>query len=82
MPWRHIRIVRFGGPETLERAEEATVPEPDPNEVRIRVLAAGTWRAFYAALGYYELGRVGSTVADLSGHVDQPRPVEGLSSSR
>ena len=42
MPWRHIRIVRFGGPETLELAEEATVPEPDPNEVRIRVLAAGT----------------------------------------
>jgi len=42
MPWRHIRIVRFGGPETLELAEEATVPEPGPNEVRIRVLAAGT----------------------------------------
>src|SRR2546423_7803090 len=42
MPWRHIHIVRFGGPETLELAEEATVPEPGPNEVRIRVLAAGT----------------------------------------
>ena len=42
MPWRHIRIVRFGGPETLELAEEATVLEPGPNEVRIRVLAAGT----------------------------------------
>ena len=42
MPWRHIRIGRFGGPETLELAEEATVPEPGPNEVRIRVLAAGT----------------------------------------
>src|SRR2546423_15650072 len=42
MPWRHIHIVRFGGPETLELAEEATVPEPGPNEVRIKVLAAGT----------------------------------------
>src|SRR5436190_8147501 len=42
MPWQHIRIGRFGGPETLEVAEEATVPEPGPDEVRIRVLAAGT----------------------------------------
>src|SRR3954451_18410794 len=42
MPWQHIRIVRFGGPETLEVAEEATVPEAGPNEGRIRVLAAGT----------------------------------------
>src|SRR4051794_25907002 len=42
MPWQHTRIVRFGGPEALEMAEEATVPEPGPNEVRIRVLAAGT----------------------------------------
>src|SRR5271165_1241689 len=42
MPWRHIRIARFGGPEVLELVEEQTVPAPGPGEVRIKVLAAGT----------------------------------------
>ena len=42
MPWQHIRIARFGGPEVLELAEERTVPAPGPGEVRIKVLAAGT----------------------------------------
>src|SRR5580692_3686138 len=42
MPWRHIRIARFGGPEVLELAEEQTVPAPGPGEVRIKVLAGGT----------------------------------------
>src|SRR5208283_4961728 len=42
MPWQHIRIARFGGPEVLELAEEQTVPDPGPGEVRIKVLAAGT----------------------------------------
>jgi NADPH:quinone reductase-like Zn-dependent oxidoreductase len=42
MPWQHIRISRFGGPEVLEIAEELTIPEPGPGEVRIKVLAAGT----------------------------------------
>ena len=42
MPWQHIRIARFGGPEVLELAEEQTVPAPGPGEVRIKVLAAGT----------------------------------------
>src|SRR5580693_4560181 len=42
MPWQHIRIARFGGPEVLEMAEEQTVPAPGPSEVRIKVLAAGT----------------------------------------
>jgi NADPH:quinone reductase-like Zn-dependent oxidoreductase len=42
MAWQHIRIARFGGPEVLELAEEQTIPEPGPGEVRIRVLAAGT----------------------------------------
>lgn len=41
MSWQHIRIARFGGPEVLELAEEARVPEPGPGEVRIKVLAAG-----------------------------------------
>ena len=42
MPWRHIRIARFGGPEVLEAAEEPTIPEPGAGEVRIKVTDAGT----------------------------------------
>jgi len=42
MPWHHIRIARFGGPEVLALAEEATLPAPGPGEVRIKVVAAGT----------------------------------------
>jgi NADPH:quinone reductase-like Zn-dependent oxidoreductase len=42
MAWQHIRIARFGGPEVLELAEQSTIPEPGPAEVRIKVLAAGT----------------------------------------
>src|ERR1700723_2992141 len=42
MPWQHVSISRFGGPEVLELAEETTIPDPGPGEVRIKVLAAGT----------------------------------------
>jgi NADPH:quinone reductase-like Zn-dependent oxidoreductase len=42
MTWQHIRIARFGGPEVLELAEQPTLPDPGPGEVRIKVLAAGT----------------------------------------
>jgi NADPH:quinone reductase-like Zn-dependent oxidoreductase len=42
MPWQHLRISRFGGPEVLQLVEESAIPEPGPGEVRIRVLAAGT----------------------------------------
>src|ERR1700761_5277724 len=42
MPWQHVRISRFGGPDTLQMVEEPTIPEPGPGEVRIKVLAAGT----------------------------------------
>jgi hypothetical protein len=42
MAWQHIRILRFGGPEVLELAEQPTIPDPGPGEVRIKVLAAGT----------------------------------------
>src|SRR3984957_10506084 len=42
MPWQHIRISRFGGPEVLELTEERTIPEPGPGEARIKVIAAGT----------------------------------------
>jgi NADPH:quinone reductase-like Zn-dependent oxidoreductase len=42
MPWQHLRISRFGGPEVLEIVEEPAIPEPAAGEVRIKVLAAGT----------------------------------------
>src|ERR1700723_1765735 len=42
MPWQHVRISRFGGPEVLQVMEELAIPEPGPREVRIKVLAAGT----------------------------------------
>ena len=42
MPWQHVRISRFGGPEVLQVVEESAIPEPGPMEVRIKVLAAGT----------------------------------------
>jgi NADPH:quinone reductase len=42
MPWQHIRISQFGGPEVLQMTEEPAIPDPSRGEVRIRVLAAGT----------------------------------------
>lgn len=42
MPWQHIRISRFGGPEVLELVEHPIIPEPGSGEVRIKVVAAGT----------------------------------------
>ena len=42
MAWQHLRIALFGGPEVLELAEQPTIPDPGPGEVRIKVLAAGT----------------------------------------
>jgi NADPH:quinone reductase-like Zn-dependent oxidoreductase len=42
MAWQHILISRFGGPEVLELAEEQSIPDPGPGEVRIKVLAAGS----------------------------------------
>src|SRR5579863_7181817 len=42
MPWQHLRISRFGGPEVLEIVEEPAIPEPAAGEVRIKVVAAGT----------------------------------------
>ena len=42
MTWQNIRISRFGGPAVLELAEQSTIPDPGPGEVRIKVLAAGT----------------------------------------
>ncbi len=42
MSWQRISISRFGGPEVMELTEESSVPAPGPDEVRIKVLAAGT----------------------------------------
>jgi NADPH:quinone reductase len=42
MPWQHLRISRFGGPEVLQMVEQSRIPEPGFGEVRIKVLAAGT----------------------------------------
>ena len=42
MAWQYIRIAQFGGPDVLELAEQPTIPDPGPGEVRIKVLAAGT----------------------------------------
>ena len=42
MSWQRISISRFGGPEVMELTEELSVPAPGPDEVRIKVLAAGT----------------------------------------
>jgi NADPH:quinone reductase-like Zn-dependent oxidoreductase len=42
MPFKHIRISHFGGPEVIELVEESSIPEPGAGAVRIRVLAAGT----------------------------------------
>ncbi len=42
MPWQHLQISRFGGPEVLQLVVESTIPEPGPGEVCIKVLAAGT----------------------------------------
>src|SRR5271163_3040643 len=42
MAWQNISIRQFGGPEVMELTEHPTVPEPGRDEVRIKVLAAGT----------------------------------------
>src|ERR1700730_3405652 len=42
MTWQNISISRFGGPEVMELTEQPTMPDPGPDEVRIKVLAAGT----------------------------------------
>jgi NADPH:quinone reductase-like Zn-dependent oxidoreductase len=40
MKYKHIVIPRFGGPENLSLLEDE-LPEPQANEVRVKVLAAG-----------------------------------------
>jgi NADPH:quinone reductase-like Zn-dependent oxidoreductase len=40
MSYKKVMITEFGGPEVLEVVEEATLPEPQAGEVRVKVLAA------------------------------------------
>lgn len=42
MPYRHVDVVAFGGPENLRVVTEPELPQPAPGEVRVRVLTAGT----------------------------------------
>ena len=40
--WQHIDISAFGGPENLRTVTERQLPEPQPGQVRVKVLVAGT----------------------------------------
>lgn len=42
MPYIHVDVREFGGPECLEIVTEAQLPEPGPGQVRVKVLTAGT----------------------------------------
>lgn len=42
MAWTHVDVRAFGGAENLELVREASLPEPGPGQVRVRVLSAGT----------------------------------------
>jgi NADPH:quinone reductase-like Zn-dependent oxidoreductase len=42
MPYKHVVLTRFGGPEELRVETVEGLPEPAPGEIRVRVLAAGT----------------------------------------
>jgi len=58
MTWQHIRIARFGRPEVLDLVEEAALPNPGPEEARIKVLAAGTgFTDTFIRRGRYTMGR-------------------------
>ena len=40
MGYKRVMITEFGGPEVLQVVEEAALPEPQADEVRVKVLAA------------------------------------------
>src|SRR5210317_1711498 len=42
MTYKKLIVSEFGGPEVLQVVEEAHLPEPEPGEIRVKVLAAGT----------------------------------------
>jgi len=41
MSYKRVIITEFGGPNVLKIIEEATLPEPLPGEVRVKVLTTG-----------------------------------------
>ena len=81
--YRKIAAPQFGGPEVLEIAEIATLPQPGPGEVRLRVEAAGVGytdtilrRGRYI---YYQGGLPATPGYDVVGVVDAlGAGVEGL----
>jgi NADPH:quinone reductase-like Zn-dependent oxidoreductase len=40
MNYKRVVITEFGGPEVLDVVEESALPEPEPGEVQIKVLAS------------------------------------------
>jgi len=40
MSYKKIIITKFGGPEVIQLVEEKSLPEPEPGEVRVKVLKA------------------------------------------
>jgi NADPH:quinone reductase-like Zn-dependent oxidoreductase len=79
MGYRRVVISRIGGPEVLQVVEEENLPQPQPGQVRIHVLAAGVARAdslmrrgrypgevppLPYTPGYDVVGRVDSLAAD------------------
>lgn len=42
MPYIHVDIKQFGGPDQFTVIEEDSLPEPAPGQVRVKVLTAGT----------------------------------------
>lgn len=42
MSYQHVIVTEFGGPEKLKVVTEPQLPEPAPNQIRVKVLTAGT----------------------------------------
>jgi len=42
MPYQHVIVTEFGGPEKLKVVTEPNLPEPEPGQIRVKVLTAGT----------------------------------------
>ena len=42
MSWQRIELTAFGGPENLRVVQESQLPEPAPQQIRVKVLTAGT----------------------------------------
>jgi NADPH:quinone reductase-like Zn-dependent oxidoreductase len=42
MSWQRIELTAFGGAENLRVVQETQLPEPEPQQIRVKVLTAGT----------------------------------------